>query len=188
MRSMRKTRPSSLRLESPAWWRWVRRKVGELLQGWAQQLLLASATLDACTLQNVTFNTYPSPYVTGHRSQPGASSGLPGAPLASFGHSACYKSELLIFNAINQASISGRVEADACYAKMKPTFWFLFLIRDTSWLLIGAGRIWKRDKLTKKTKGASWEHPRCPFTYFRRSMCCHFSLHNITVTFGLVNT
>ena len=69
MRSMRKTRPSSLRLESPAWWRWVRRKVGELLQGWAQQLLLACATPGCLHSSERDLQcTHPSTYVTGHRS------------------------------------------------------------------------------------------------------------------------
>lgn len=145
MRSMRKTRPSSLRLESPAWWRWVRRKVGELLWGQAQQLLLACGTLDACTLPTWLQHTYPSAYVTGHRSNPGPPWAGPVAPLAGFGHSERYRSELLISSAAHQASISGKVHADASYAKMQLPFWVLFLIWGTFWLLIGAGRICECD-------------------------------------------
>lgn len=152
MRSMRKTRPSSLRLESPAWWRWVRRKVGELLQGWAQQLLLACATPGCLhSSEHDLQHTHPSTYVTGHKSHPGSQWARSVLPSANFGHSAHYRSEILIFSAVHQASVSGKVGADACFAKMKPTFWSLFLIWFTSWLLIEAGRICASDKLAKKT-------------------------------------
>lgn len=159
MRSMRKTRPSSLRLESPAWWRWVRRKVGELLQGWAQQLLagLCHPWMPALFRRD-SQHTHPSTYVTGHRSHPrGPQRSQPVAPSANSGHSARCRAEKRMFRAVNQAFISGKDGANVCQAKTKPTFWSLFLSWGTSWQLSEAGRNGVSGKLEENVTGASWE-------------------------------
>lgn len=89
-------------------------------QGWAQQLLLACTTpgclhSSECDLQY----TYPSTYVTGHRSYrdtvgPACSS------MSQFWLFCTLQAWDINFQC-SQSSISGKVIADACYVKMKPT-------------------------------------------------------------------
>lgn len=135
MRNMRKTRPSSLRLESPAWWRWVRRKVGELLQDWPGQFLLACAT-PGCLHSSEHDLTMHTGLRLCNRAglSPGATVGL------AFSHSSqlssLYNSQTswVIFSKVRFVCLRTLVQM-LCNFKMEPMFWLTFTIHGTIWLL-----------------------------------------------------